>query len=179
MSEQSVTHPDHGGIGRRHLLAGGATAAVGAALTLGAGPALGAVGADPRLPAKPFGEAELVLLGTAAGPPPEPNRAGISSALHIEGRNYLIDCGRSSVTNYYNVGLRYADLESIFITHLHADHVADYYNVFLLAGWGVTDDNDALIIQTHRALARLFEQLRDTDRAAEHYRASALAMKIV
>ncbi|HWU20954.1 MAG TPA: MBL fold metallo-hydrolase [Nocardioides sp.] len=130
------------GVGRRGLLLGGAAG------SLGIGAAALAPGAfaqgRPAKHSKPFGAAELVILGTAAGPPPEPDRAGISSALHIDGKNYLIDCGRSSVTNYYNVGLRYADLDAVFITHLHADHVADYYNIFLLAGWGVTDDNDAL-----------------------------------
>lgn len=50
---------------------------------------------------------------------------------------------------------------------------------FLEAALSLADDNDALVIRTHRALARLFEQLGDTARASEHYRASALAMKIV
>lgn len=50
---------------------------------------------------------------------------------------------------------------------------------FLESALRLADDNDALVIRTHRALARLFEQLGDTERAAEHYRASALAMKIV
>lgn len=50
---------------------------------------------------------------------------------------------------------------------------------FLEAALRLADDNDALVIRTHRALARLFEQLGDTARASEHYRASALAMKIV
>ncbi|GAB3866751.1 MBL fold metallo-hydrolase [Nocardioides maradonensis] len=128
-------------VARRSLLLGGAAGAMG----VGAAAIAPDAFAQQRVTkTKPFGPAELVILGTAAGPPPEPDRAGISSALHIEGHNYLVDCGRSSVTNYYNVGLRYADLDSVFITHLHADHVADYYNVFLLAGWGLTDDNDAL-----------------------------------
>lgn len=128
-------------VARRSLLLGGAAGAVGVGA---AAVAPGAYAKQRITKTRPFGPAELVILGTAAGPPPEPDRAGISSALHIEGHNYLVDCGRSSVTNYYNVGLRYADLDSVFITHLHADHVADYYNVFLLAGWGLTDDNDAL-----------------------------------
>ncbi|WP_206953483.1 heme biosynthesis protein HemY [Trinickia acidisoli] len=50
---------------------------------------------------------------------------------------------------------------------------------FLESALKHADDNDALVIRTHRALARLFEQLGDTVHAAEHYRASALAMKIV
>ncbi len=40
-------------------------------------------------------------------------------------------------------------------------------------------DNEPLKIRTHRALARLFEQLGDGTKAAEHYRQSALSMTIV
>ncbi|HVW52977.1 MAG TPA: heme biosynthesis protein HemY [Trinickia sp.] len=50
---------------------------------------------------------------------------------------------------------------------------------FLESALRLAEDNDALVIRTHRSLARLFEELGDTARAAEHYRASALAMKIV
>jgi HemY protein len=50
---------------------------------------------------------------------------------------------------------------------------------FLESALRLAGDNDALVIRTHRALARLFEELGEPERAAEHYRASALAMKIV
>jgi len=50
---------------------------------------------------------------------------------------------------------------------------------FLESALRLADDNDALVVRTHRSLARLFEQLGDAARASEHYRASALAMKIV
>ncbi|MFC0397745.1 heme biosynthesis protein HemY [Paraburkholderia rhizosphaerae] len=40
-------------------------------------------------------------------------------------------------------------------------------------------DNETLKIRSHRALARLHEQLGDTAKASEHYRESALAMNIV
>ena len=39
---------------------------------------------------------ELVLLGTAGAPLPVPGRAGISSALVVDGRVFVIDCGRTS-----------------------------------------------------------------------------------
>lgn len=76
----------------------------------------------------------LVLLGTQAGPPVVADRAGISSALVVDGQVYVVDCGRSAVTQYLRAGLKFRQLNSIFITHLHADHIADYYNFFLLAG---------------------------------------------
>jgi HemY protein len=40
-------------------------------------------------------------------------------------------------------------------------------------------DNETLRIRSHRALARLHEQLGDADKASQHYRESALAMNIV
>src|ERR1700754_589286 len=40
-------------------------------------------------------------------------------------------------------------------------------------------DNETLKIRSHRALARLHEQLGDSDKASQHYRESALAMNVV
>jgi ribonuclease BN (tRNA processing enzyme) len=122
------------------------TGIAAAGVGLGLVPSATAAAARPasRPAPRPFRGTELALLGTAAGPPPEPDRAGISNVLHVGGKNYLVDCGRGTVTNYFNIGLAFADLQSIFITHLHADHICDYYNVFLLAGWGVSDYNDEL-----------------------------------
>ncbi|AUT69002.1 heme biosynthesis protein HemY [Paraburkholderia hospita] len=40
-------------------------------------------------------------------------------------------------------------------------------------------DNETLKIRSHRALARLHEQLGDADKASAHYRESALAMNVV
>ncbi|TKC83055.1 heme biosynthesis protein HemY [Trinickia terrae] len=50
---------------------------------------------------------------------------------------------------------------------------------FLEQALKMAGDNEALTIRTHRALARLFEQLGDAGRANQHYRASALAMNVV
>ena len=87
---------------------------------------------------------ELILLGTSGGPPPDYVRTGISSALTVGGSNYVVDAGRSSTTQYLNAGLLFSRLTNIFITHLHADHLADYYNYFLLGGNVTNDTNDNL-----------------------------------
>lgn len=91
----------------------------------------------------------LVLLGTQAGPPPVVSRAGISSAVVVDGASYVIDCGRSSVSQYQRAGLQYASLCNIFITHLHADHVCDYYNFFLLAGTTISGDQVPVGVQAY------------------------------
>lgn len=86
---------------------------------------------------------ELVILGTGAGPPPVPHRTGISSALKIDDKIYIVDCGRSSVTQFVNAGLSLEAIRAIFITHLHADHTCDLFNFFLL-GSGTPPPEDSL-----------------------------------
>ena len=79
---------------------------------------------------------ELVLLGTAAAPFPVPGRAGISSALVVDGRVFVVDCGRGSPSRFADAGLAFARLEAVFVTHLHADHIGDLPGMILYP-WGV------------------------------------------
>jgi len=62
-----------------------------------------------------------------------PNRTGISSALKIGDAVYQIDCGLGSLNAFTNAGLKFDQLRSIFITHLHTDHTVDYGS-FLFSG---------------------------------------------
>jgi ribonuclease BN (tRNA processing enzyme) len=87
---------------------------------------------------------ELVLLGTAGAPLPVAGRAGISSALVVDGRVFVIDCGRGAPSAFTEAGLDFSRLEAVFLTHLHADHVGDLPGM-LLYGWGVrVHDNSPL-----------------------------------
>lgn len=144
------------GVNRRSLLTamGGAVAATGLAgvtggtaaaqslplgsLTTGgsgsSSSSLGSGGGADVLPASEREPLELLLLGTLAGPMVEKLRVGIASCLVVNGAAYIIDCGRSAVTQYAATGLAMADIRDIFITHLHSDHVADYYNFALIGG---------------------------------------------
>ena len=79
---------------------------------------------------------ELVLLGTAGAPMPVAGRGGIASALVVDDRVFLIDCGRGSPSAYVNAGLDFRSLDAVFVTHLHADHVGDLPGM-LLYPWGV------------------------------------------
>lgn len=131
--EEAVDEARRGlGISRRSIMAG-IGAASGLALTPGlaaAAPATTAKGGRP-----PRGQGvELVLLGTRAGPPVDLHQVGASSALVVDGRTYVVDCGRASVTQFAAAGLKFQSIAGVFLTHLHADHVADYYNFFMLGG---------------------------------------------
>jgi ribonuclease BN (tRNA processing enzyme) len=84
---------------------------------------------------------ELVLLGTAGAPMPVAGRAGISSALVVGERVFVIDCGRGSPSQFVEAGLDFARLEAVFLTHLHADHTGDLAGM-LLYPWGVRAGDD-------------------------------------
>ena len=93
---------------------------------------------------------ELVLLGTAGAPMPVAGRGGISSALVVGDRVFVIDCGRGAPSAFVDPGLDFRCLEAVFVTHLHADHVGDLPGM-LLYPWGVRTGRDGPLppIQVH------------------------------
>jgi ribonuclease BN (tRNA processing enzyme) len=112
------------------LAASMAAVAGGAALSTSASSSATPPQAPPPMPAN-----ALIALGVQAGPPPVPNRTGISTALKIGGDVYQIDCGLGSLNAFTNAGFRFDDLKSMFITHLHTDHMVDYFSFFLSGGY--------------------------------------------
>jgi ribonuclease BN (tRNA processing enzyme) len=79
---------------------------------------------------------ELVLLGTAGAPLPVAGRGGTSSALVVDGQVFLVDCGRGAPSAYVDAGLDFRQLEAVFLTHLHIDHIGDLPGMILYP-WGV------------------------------------------
>ncbi|WP_051579686.1 MBL fold metallo-hydrolase [Pseudonocardia acaciae] len=136
-----------GRLARRSVLSGvgglAALAGIAGCAPSGTTPAPAGTTAPSAQP-PPRGKLELVLLGTQAGPPIEADRTGIASALIVDGRTYVIDCGRSAATQYLRAGLTLRSLSAIFLTHLHADHIADYYNFFMLGGHIPNTHKDSL-----------------------------------
>ncbi|MDT7730053.1 MAG: hypothetical protein QOK45_306, partial [Mycobacterium sp.] len=91
------------------LAASMAAVAGGAALSTSALSSATPPQAPPPMPA-----IALITLGVQAGPPPVPNRTGISTALKIGGDVYQIDCGLGSLNAFTNAGFRFDDLKSMF-----------------------------------------------------------------
>jgi ribonuclease BN (tRNA processing enzyme) len=119
-------------IGRRNLIRGAAgLGGVVAAAGVSSGTAADAAVA-PGVSPVPTKGTHLVLLGTAAGPVPWGTRLGISSAVVVDGAVYLIDFGHGAFDQFFKCGLDAAALRSVFVTHLHSDHIADLYNLLWL-----------------------------------------------
>ena len=129
-------------ISRRGLLKGSAAASAGMVAASAMAPRT-AASAAARARAHDS-RTRLVLLGTAGGPGwwPFTTREGIASAVAVENRVYLVDCGEGVGRQYRRSGLAGAEhrdqaaistLRGIFLTHLHSDHIVDYANLWL---WG-------------------------------------------
>src|SRR3954452_14170193 len=82
---------------------------------------------------------KLVLLGTAGRPPPSPARSGICSAVVVDGRTYVVDCGGGATRQLRRARLL-GGLHRVLLTHLHSDHTCDFFNLFLL-GWPILQWN--------------------------------------
>jgi len=67
----------------------------------------------------------LVLLGTQGGPVINLGRGEAASAVVVDGRPYLVDCGYGTLRALLQAGLRHLDVGSVCLTHLHNDHTAD------------------------------------------------------
>lgn len=69
---------------------------------------------------------EIVLLGAKGGPAIRKGGAmPTSSLLRLGGRNILIDCGIGVSRSVVEAGVSLLDIDAIFITHLHSDHVVE------------------------------------------------------
>lgn len=110
---------------RGPLLAG---AALLAAMAVACFPAQAALASDEDAPAAegavPASEAtRIITLGTVAGPIAQAKRSGSANLLQVGSRVYLIDTGPGVSHQLAAAGFRPAQIERIFLTHLHFDHV--------------------------------------------------------
>lgn len=75
----------------------------------------------------------LILLGTGGGPRPRKVSSAAAQVILSNGAAYVFDCGDGVARQLVTAGVPLTQLRSIFITHHHSDHNADYGNLMLLA----------------------------------------------
>ncbi len=73
----------------------------------------------------------VVLVGTAAGPTLNPQRAGIGTLVAAGPELLLFDCGRGVPTGMVRMAIKPVDLTAVFLTHLHSDHVIALPELYL------------------------------------------------
>lgn len=76
-------------------------------------------------------EPVLTLLGTGT-PAPLTHRAGSSYLVEWDDQKLLFDCGPGAVRRLLKAGVNPAQVDALFLTHLHYDHCIDYAYLNLL-----------------------------------------------
>ena len=75
----------------------------------------------------------VTLLGTGC-PPPVMNRLGPSTLVEAGDQKLLFDAGRGTLQRLTQLNIRWPDVQGVFLTHLHSDHVVGFPDVWL-TGW--------------------------------------------
>ncbi|MBI2704846.1 MAG: MBL fold metallo-hydrolase [Actinobacteria bacterium] len=79
---------------------------------------------------------DVITLGTGS-PLPTPDRAGPSTLVRAGGRDLLFDCGRGVLLRAAAVGSGALNFATVYLTHLHSDHVTDF-NDLVTTRWAMS-----------------------------------------
>jgi ribonuclease Z len=76
---------------------------------------------------------KVILLGTGS---PEPRMDRFGPSILVEaGKQYLLfDCGRGATQHIEQLKVPFAEVDALFLTHLHSDHVVGIPDLWLI-GW--------------------------------------------
>ena len=85
-------------------------------------------------------EIKVTLLGTGT-PVPAMNRFGPSILVEAGGQRLLFDAGRGAMQRLTQLKVRWQDIDGVFLTHLHSDHVVGFPDLWL-TGWLVSPGRD-------------------------------------
>jgi ribonuclease Z len=75
----------------------------------------------------------LAILGSGSAVP-DPERGNPSQAVVVDGTTLLFDCGERTTVNLVRAGINPLDVDALFFTHLHWDHISDF-GYFALSSW--------------------------------------------
>jgi len=85
-------------------------------------------------------EIRVTLLGTGT-PVPAMNRFGPSILVEAAGQKFLFDAGRGAMQRLAQLKVSWQDVDGMFFTHLHSDHVVGFPDLWL-TGWLVGPGRD-------------------------------------
>jgi ribonuclease BN (tRNA processing enzyme) len=106
----------------------------------------------------------ITLLGTG-GPRPDPTRQGPATLVTAGGLRLLFDAGRGVATQLARAGVRTDDLDAVFITHHHFDHIGGLGDL-LMAAWNNGRTSPLTVIGplgTAEIVSALFEHVYARD----------------
>src|SRR4030095_7572176 len=129
-----------------------------------------ALSAAAFVPASAQGQKfKVTLLGTGC-PPPVMNRFGPSTLVEAGDQKLLFDAGRGALQRLTKLNVQWKDVQGVFLTHLHSDHVVGFPDVWL-TGWLLPPGrNVPLEVWGPRGTSRMMFHLRQAYEADIRFR---------
>ena len=75
----------------------------------------------------------ITLLGTGT-PAPRPDRFGPATLVEAGTKKLLFDAGRGASIRMWQLGIPLSELDAVFVTHFHHDHISGLADLWL-TGW--------------------------------------------
>jgi len=101
----------------------------------------------------------VTLLGTG-DPTPRMDRFGPSTLVQTQDATVLFDAGRGVMQRLYSRGVSTSEIDAIFITHLHSDHIVGLADL-LMTGWVINRRDTPLTIIGPEGTEAMITALRD------------------
>ena len=76
---------------------------------------------------------KITLLGTGC-PVAHPRRGGAATLVETAGARVLVDCGSMVAQRLIEAGCQGAWLDALLVSHLHSDHLVDFYQL-VVSSW--------------------------------------------
>ena len=116
----------------------------------------------------------MTLLGTGT-PRPRIDRFGPATLVNAGGEYFLFDVGRGATIRLQQAGITPNQIEQVFFTHLHSDHVSGLDDLWL-SGWIWQREN---LLKVHGPVGthKLVENLRAAYQADIAYRTANVDLK--
>ena len=87
-------------------------------------------------PGEPLAKDEIRIIVMGSTSTPRRGQQGTSYFVQLgNGDGFMFDCGVGVTANYLSTGIAPSQMDKVFLTHLHVDHIADlpYIYAFLVA----------------------------------------------
>lgn len=104
-----------------------------------------------------FQEDALFVITTGTGAPmPDPNRAGPQVVVVANGQKLVFDTGPGSTRNIETTQIGVGEIDAVFLTHFHSDHIGDLGELFLKR-WGTDGISTPLPVYGPPGVERVVE----------------------
>ena len=101
----------------------------------------------------------VTLLGTGC-PPAVMNRFGPSTLVEAGEQKFVFDAGRGALQRLTQLAVRWQDVQGVFLTHLHSDHVVGFPDLWLTGWLIVPGRNVPLQVWGPRGTAAMMDHIK-------------------